>query len=159
LRDINDIRLRGLNLDHLVGYQHSLVFDVVCDDRIGHIDDLLVSGFERATLLGLPAHSLNGIGHPFRLVDEGIAQIAGPLNVIVHLVDYLRESGDGFDIVVPRLRIELGDIVRILDEPRGLHDFKRIRRSRKDCRQQRIGINRDRRDQFVQVGIALLRRG
>jgi hypothetical protein len=96
--------------------------------------------------LSLAPHPLNGIGDPLRLVDERIAQIARPLNVVVHLVDDLWESGDRFDIVVPGLRIELRDIVRVFDEPRGLYNFQRIRRSRQHRRQQRIRINRDRGD-------------
>jgi hypothetical protein len=65
--------LGGLNLNHLVRHNHSLVFDVVRDDGIGHIDDLLVRGFERATLLSLSTHPLNGIRDTLRLIDEGVA--------------------------------------------------------------------------------------
>lgn len=156
LRNINDIRLRRLNLNHLVRHNHSLVFNVVRDDSVGHIHDLLVRGLECATLLGLSPHPLNGIRDPLRLVDKRIAKIAGPLDVVVHLIDDLRKPRDRFDIVVPWLRIELRDVVRVLDEPRRLHDFQRISRRRQHRRKQWVWINRDWRDQFVQVRITLL---
>lgn len=156
LRNINHVRLRGLNLHHLISYVDRHLFDDVRDDRVGHRDDLLLSRFQRSASLSLGSHSLDRIRYPFGLIDERVSEIARPLNVVVHLVDDIRELGDRFDIVVPRLGIQLRNIVRVFNESCCLHDLQRIGRRRQHCRQQGIRIKRDGRDQFVQVSITLL---
>jgi len=132
------------------------LFDDVRDDRIGHRHNLLLRRLERAAPLSLGPHPLDGIRYPFRLVDERVTQVARPLNVVIHLIDDLRELGDRLDIVVPRLRIQFCDIVRVFHEPCSLHDLQRIRRRRQHGGEQRIRIKRNGRYQFVQVSIALL---
>jgi len=128
------------------------------EDRVGHRHNLLLSRFKRAAPFSLGPHPLDGIRYPFRLVDERVTQVARPLNVVVHLIDDLRERGDRFDIVVPWLRIKLCNIVRVFHEPRRLHNLQRIRRRRQHGGEQRIRIKRNGRHQFVQISIALLRR-
>jgi hypothetical protein len=130
LRDINDVRLRWLNLNYLVGDKHSLLIDDVRNHRIGDINDLLLGRFKRAGALSLRSHSLDRVSHAFRLINKRVAQVARPLNVVVHLINDIGEFGDRFDIVVPCLRIQLRDVIRVFHEPRSLHDFQRIRRCR-----------------------------
>jgi len=132
------------------------LFDDVRDDRIGHRHNLLLSRFKRAAPFSLDPHPLDCICDTFRLIDESVPKVARPLNVVVHLIDDLRERGDRFDIVVPWLRIKLCNIVRVFHEPRRLHNLQRIRRRRQHGGEQRIRIKRNGRYQFVQVGIALL---
>jgi hypothetical protein len=140
LRNIDHVRLRGLNLDNLIRYIDRHLFDDVRDDRIGHRHNLLLSRFKRTAPLSLGPHPLDCIRYPFRLIDEGVAQVAGPLNIVVHLINDIGKLGNRFDIVVPRLRIEFCDIIRVFDEPGRLYDLQRIRRSRQHRRKQRIGV-------------------
>jgi hypothetical protein len=113
LRNIDNLRIGGLNLHDLVGDVRGLLFDGIGDDRIGDGNDLLGCGFESAGVLGFGSHCLDGIHQIFRLVDECIAQVTGPGNVIVHLRNHVGKPGDRFDVIVPRLLINLGDVVRV----------------------------------------------
>jgi hypothetical protein len=144
-----------LNLDNLVSYIDRHLFDDVRDDRIGHRHNLLLSRFKRAAPLSFGPHPLDCIRYPFRLIDERVSKVARPLNVVVHLVNDIGKLRDRLDIVIPRLRIEFCDVVRVFHEPRRLHNFQRIRRCRQHSRQQGIRKQRDWGNQFVQVSIAL----
>ena len=155
LRNIDHVRLRGLNLHNLISYIDRHLFHYVRDDRIGHRHHLLLSRFERAAPLSLGPHPLDCIRHPFRLIDECVPKVARPLNVVVHLIYHIGKLRHRLDIVVPRLRIQFRDIVRVFHEPRRLHKLQRIRRCWQHGGEQRIRIKRNGRYQFVQVGIAL----
>jgi hypothetical protein len=148
--------LRWLNLDNLISYIDRHLFDDIRDDRIGHRHNLLLSRFKRAAPFSLDPHPLDCIRHPFRLIDECVPKVAGPLNVIVHLIYHIGKLRDLLDIIVPRLRIQFCDIVRVFHEPRRLHDLEWIGRRRQHGGDQRIRIKRNGRYQFVQVGVALL---
>jgi len=158
LRDIDDIRLGWLNLDHLIGDCNNLLFDSVRHDRVGYHHDLLLRGFERARTLSLGAHRLNGIHYFLGLVDERITQVAGPGKVLVHLGEDIGEAGDGFDAVIPALFIKLRDIVSIFfDKPGRLDNLQRISRRRQNRGDQLIGIERDGCDELFEIGLASLR--
>jgi hypothetical protein len=89
-------------------------------------DDLLVGGFEIACLLSHRPQVLNRIHQLFGLIYESFPKGNGPREIRIHFGDHLREPGDGFYIVVPRLGIQFGNVVGVLYEARGLHDFKWI---------------------------------
>ena len=92
------------------------------------------------------------------MIDESVPQVAGPLDVIVHLVDDIRNSGDGFDIVVPGLGIEFGDVIGVFHESRRLNDLQRIGGCRQQSGQEWIWKKSDRADQFIQIRFATLSR-
>jgi hypothetical protein len=96
-------------------------------DNVGDRDDLLLCGFEVAGLLGHRAEFLDRIHQFFRLINKSRPEIDRRGQVRIHLGDQLRELGDCFDVVVPRLSIQLRNVVRVFHEPGGLDNFKRIR--------------------------------
>jgi hypothetical protein len=70
-RYVNDLRIGRHNFDHF----------------LFHYDDLLVIGFQIADGLGLSAELLDGAHDIFLLVDHGVTQFLGPVEVLVHHID------------------------------------------------------------------------
>jgi len=124
-------------------------------DHVRYRDNLLFGGFEVAGLLGHGAKFLDRVHHLFGLINESCAEINAPWQIGIHFGDHFREPRDGFDIVVPRLRIQLGNVVRVLHEPCGLDDFKRISCCGQNDGNERIRMERDRLDELFQLCGAL----
>jgi len=74
------------------------------------------------------------------------------LEVVVHFFDEVGETGDGFDVFVPGLRVKLGEVIGIGNESGGLDDFERINRCRQEDRNERVGIKGDGSDEVFEVG-------
>jgi hypothetical protein len=73
LRDVNDIRLRGQDLDNRIGDTDCLLVNGVLEDLVGGGDDLLLGGFERPGLAGLAAQDLNGVHDCLLISHESLA--------------------------------------------------------------------------------------
>ena len=97
--------------------------------------------------------------HQSGLVNEGLAEAHGPGQVSVHFGDQFRELRDGFDVFVPGLRIHLGNIVGVFDEPRGLNYLEGIGGRRQDDGDERIRMQRDRDGELLKIGGASFCRG
>jgi hypothetical protein len=158
LRDINDFRLRGLDLDDGVGDDHNFLLNGLFDHSIGDDHHLLRSGLEIAGLLRFAAQGLDRVHNILLLIQEGLSEGGRPIQVIVHFVNDRREPGHSFNVGIPRLLVELGQIVGVLYKARCLHDFQRIDRRRQNGRDQRIGIERDGPQQLFQFCGTSLRR-
>src|SRR5580700_2986056 len=89
-RNVNNIRLRGLNDD---GRTLS-----------GHV--LLLSGFQISRLLRFLAHHLDRVHHVLLLVVIGIAQRRGPGQVFIHVAEDRWKGGERFYAGVPILLVD-----------------------------------------------------
>jgi hypothetical protein len=110
------------------------------NNYVRHSDDLLLRGLEISGLLGFGPQRLNCIHYILRLVDKGLAQLSCPIQVCIHLGNHLGELGDLLHIVIPRLVIHLGNVIRVLYKSRRLNDFQGISRRREDNCDQRIRV-------------------
>jgi hypothetical protein len=93
------------------------------------------------------------------LVNESLAQIHGPSQVLIHFSNQFRKLRDGLDVFVPGLRIHLGNIIGVSDEARGLNDLERVCGCGQDDGDERIRMQRDRHGELLKIGGASLCRG
>ena len=108
---------------------------------------------------GTVAQALHRLHHPGLLVKKCVAQLLRPVDSLVHHRQQLRECHQCVDTRVPAIR--LGRAHRLVTpemrirarQARGLPDFERVGRGHQYLRQQRIGIERDRRQHLVQTGL------
>jgi len=157
-RHVDDLRLGGLNFDDLVGHVDDLLLDRLLDDAVGNDDDLLRRRFEVACLLGFAPHGLDGGHHRFLVIGEGLAEIAGPIEVVVHFGDDIGKMAQRLNVLVPGLGVHFRDIIGVLDKPRSLDYLQGISRGRQKRGQERIRIKSDWRNQLFEIGFAPLNR-
>jgi hypothetical protein len=127
-----------------------LQHDNVCDG-----DDLLRCRLEIPCLLRLASEILDGVHQLFGLINECLAEVNRPCQVLVHFSDQFRELRDRLDVIVPGLLIHLGDIVRVSDEARSLNHLQRISGGRQDDGDKRIRVEGDWFGQFLELCRAL----
>lgn len=125
--NIDHVRLGRCNLHDLVRDIDRHILNGVGYDCVGDSDRLLFGRLQSARLVSFPAHPLDRVHDIFWLVDEGIAEVAGPPNVGVHLSDDIGHFGDRLDVIVPRLLIEVRNIIRVLHKAGRLHNFQWVR--------------------------------
>ena len=121
-------------------------------------DVLVLVGRKVARGLRLVAQPLHGIHHVVGLRQERIAQALHPGRILAERRERLRECHQRLHARIPRLRsatcfdrvVALGIRIR-LRPGRRIGDIARIGRRHQHLRQQRIGIQRDRRDQEALV--------
>src|SRR5262249_56202434 len=89
LRHVDRLAVGGLN------------DDIVVRNR----DCLLRSALQIAQRVGLGAQMLDRRHDVRLLVDEGIAQLGGPIQVLVHVFQHGGGMGQDLDAVVPRARL------------------------------------------------------
>ena len=86
------------------------------------------------------------------LVQHRLAERLGPVELLVHAGDDIRIVEQADDARVPvRIRLQLGLLGQLAEEPVGRDDLDRERRALQDQDQQRIRIERDRGDQNVEL--------
>jgi hypothetical protein len=101
--------------------------------------------------LGLGPKRLDCVHHLFGLVNESLAQCSCPIQVRIHLGDHLGEFGDLLHVVIPRLVVQLGNVVRVLYKSRSLNNLQWIsRRWQNDCN-QRIRVQGDGLDELLKL--------
>ena len=144
VRDIHDLGMRRLDHDCLVPPDHVQ----------------LLGALQMAGSVGLLAQLLDGLHYVRFLGEERFAQVFGPLAILVHHRQYLRERRQGFDARVPVLVVHRPDSViarkaRMVPGPAsGLGHLERIGGCHQNLRQQRIGIERYGRQQPVEILLA-----
>jgi hypothetical protein len=151
-RHVDDLRVCWHYLDDLFGHVDDLRHIGLLHDNVRDRNDLLVGSFKGAYLLSLGSEVLDGVHHFFRLINESLAEIQGPSQVLVHFGDQLRELRDGLDVLVPGLLIHFWNIVGVSDESRGLNYFDRIGGRRQDDGDERIWMEGDGLGQFLEFG-------
>ena len=150
-RNINDLRVGRLDLHNYVGHIDDLLFDGLFDDRVGDDDDLLRCRFQHSRGIRFGAQHLDRIHQLFLLIEEGLAQVHRPREVIVHFLDQFRELRHGLHVFVPRLLVQLRNIIGVLDEPCRLHNLQGIHRRRQDDGDQRVGMQGNGRGELFQL--------
>ena len=116
------------------------------------------AGLQRARRGGLGAQTLDRGRDILLLAEQRIAQLLRPVETIVHLLQDGRKRDQRLDADVPRLvgnglhrRVARQRGIGLLPA-RGLDDFQRIGRGHQHLRQQRVVIERDRRQDLVELG-------
>ena len=156
---VNHGRVRGHHLDDLFGHIDHLRDIGLLDDNVGDGDDLLRCRLEIPRLLSLGPEGLDGVHQFFGLVNEGLAEVHGPGQVRIHFGDQFWKLRDRFDVFVPGLRIHVGNIVGVFDEPRGLNYLEGIGRRGQHDGNEWIRMQRDRDGELLKIGGASFCRG
>ena len=140
-RDVDHLRIRRLNDD---------------GGALG-LHGLLVGGFQIAGGLRFLAHDLNGVHYVLLLVVIRITQRRGPGKVLVHISQHGRKRRQSLDAGVPillidglRQRVALQARI-VLQEAIGFHDLRWKRRGRQNLGNQRIRVQRNGRNQLLQL--------
>src|SRR5262245_57728255 len=120
--------------------------------------DLLLLGRGQLVVgVRLRAQPLNRI-HDVRLLRQhGVAELLRPVELRAHHGEHRRRRCELLEAVVPALLVDRGlelialEILVLGGPAVGLHHLERIGRGDQHLRQQRIGIERDRRQQRVEL--------
>lgn len=143
---------------------------IVHDRRIvvGHVDHLGI-GRHDAYVLGLEDHgllrracevagrfrlraeALHGGHHVVLLIEKSDAELLRPREVFVHPAQHVGITREGAHAFVPRLLVDLRRVASVLEETRREHDVRRIRGCGKNNAEERVGIERDRGDEFFDI--------
>ena len=116
------------------------------------------AGLQRARRSGLRAQPLDRRRDIGLLAEQRVAQLLRPVELVVHLLQDGREGDQRFHADVPGLVGHGGDggiALRAgigLLPARGLDDLERIGRGHQHLRQQRVVVERDRRQDLVELG-------
>jgi hypothetical protein len=140
-----------LDLHNSVGHHDHLLFDDSVNHDVGDGHRLLRSRLQSSRLVGLRPHGLNSV-HDLRFLDkEGLAEINGPLKIMIHLGQDLRHLGHRLDVFVPRLHGEIGAVVGVFHKPGRQNDIQRIHSGWQDGGHQGVGIKGNRGDQLLKL--------
>jgi hypothetical protein len=112
------------------------------------IDDdiLLRRADKRASALSLGAQALNRRKNVGLLIGEGLPKLERPVPIVSHHVEHIWIAGDRRNGRIPRLIVDLIGIIPRLEPCGGGGDVIRRGGGGKNLRQQRIGIERNRRE-------------
>ena len=146
----------------VVRHVHRIGIGLLDDDRLPvflrlNADLLLLGGDQLLVVIGLGAKALDRVHHVRLLREHGIAQVLGPVDLVAHHRNDVCGAGERLDAVVPRLLLDLRlqrialQGLALLEPAIGLHDFQRIGRRRQHIRQQFVGIERNRRNQRLEL--------
>ena len=131
----------------------------LADLQVLHL--LQLAGFHRELAQCLdPRHDLG------LLRRKGDANRLGPLDMLAHHLDDLREGDQRLDARIPGQRLQSLDqrialelrMAVLLQPLRGLGDLLRVGRGHQHLREQLIGVERDGRDQLVDLLPRVMRR-
>jgi hypothetical protein len=166
-----------VGIDRCAVDDHRIVRGHVDDLRVGLLDHdhsfvlndlgfylLLLGRFQIPLVLGFFAHALYGIHYVALLRQKCIPQIRRPLNVVCQTLYHVGQSGHGLYAWIPRLlRDSIGEffvlqILVLLEPLLELDEFERIRGRGQGLGQQRIGIQRNRCHERVELVRRDLRR-
>ena len=151
-RPVHDRRVVLRNVDHLRIRGHDL------DDLLLLHDRLLRRRLEGARLVGALAHALHGRHHLGLLAEERVAEILRPVEVLGHPAQQVGKVSEPGHARIPGLLREsvfqgLALQARIRLAPAiGLNQLERIGCGDQHLRDERIRVERDRRDQRVEIG-------
>ncbi len=145
-RDVDDLGIGRLNDDDL-----GRVIDRL--DR----DDLLLGRPEVALRARLGAEPLDRGHDLFLLSEERVTELRRPIQLLAHHREHVGEVRERLDARVPGLLLELASLCftgrtpASSHPPIGLDDLQGVRRRHQDLRQKRIRIERDRREQLIEL--------
>ena len=117
----------------------------------------LFGGFQVSGVFGLLAHALHGIHHIVLLREERVSQVGRPLDVLGQQLDDIRQGRQSLDAGVPILLLHgvgqrLVFEVLVLGQPLlQLNDLQWIGGGHQHLAEQRIGVERDRRHQRIEL--------
>lgn len=132
-------------------------------------DLLLGCGLEISGLLGALPEDLHGLHYILRLVVVSVAEVGGPVEVVVEHVEHVGKCGERLDARIPTgLRVGAGsDLIgravalrlHLMEPLVGDGDLCRISRGRENLRKQGIRIESDGREELLDLlGAERLRR-
>ncbi|MNK44245.1 hypothetical protein D3C87_629720 [compost metagenome] len=165
-RHVHHVGLHGLDGDELLGrfdHQGARVHRLhvgrgrVVGRRRGARHAQLVVVLEAAGLRCALAHHLDRVHHVGRVVVVGLAQRGGPRDVAGHLVHHGPERGERLHARVPRLLVggigERAGLERgvLLQPAVGRGDLIGVGGAGQDLRDELVGVQRNRRDQLVEL--------
>src|SRR5271166_6594587 len=140
-RHINDLWIRRFN-----------------DDGIPLVrDGFLLGALQVPGQLRSLTHRLNRVKHILLAIYVRLSERRGPRQILIHHAQQPTYLCEGLYTGIPRLGIDrLGEgislqIGMLLQPPVRFDDLRRISRRGQDLRDQRIRIQRDRRDQLLQL--------
>ena len=121
-------------------------------NHVGLGDDLLLRRVdERAGGASLGAEALHRLHHLGRLFDKRLAELFGPVEVFIHPGEHGGIMREGFHALVPRPVLDLRSVAGIVaDVPRRQHHIGRGGGGRQNHRDERIRIERDRGEEFLE---------
>lgn len=94
--------------------------------------------------------TLNGRHHFRWLIRVGSTELLRPSEILVHPFHDIGIVGECFHAVVPRLRIDLVRTISAVQKTSGENNVRASGRSWQQNSDERVGIERDRRDQFIE---------
>ena len=127
------------------------------------VSTILVSTFCCSVVSSLPAvlrlgsEALHRVHHVALLLEKRVAEIVRPRDVFGQALQEIRNDDRGLNARIPGLLLDLAVraspfSVLVLREPLlRLDELERVRRGHERLGQQRVGIERDRRDQRVEL--------
>ena len=118
---------------------------VVLDEHL-----LLRRGDEIAHVASHVAQALDRHHHVGGLVDVGLTQGSGPVDLVGHHGDHRGIVGDGLDADIPRLIVDAVGAVGA-NPASGFVDVIHESGGHEDLRKKRIGIERDGREKIVEL--------
>src|SRR5579862_503070 len=156
-RHVNHLRVRRLVLDDGGLRRCSLGCRCIRRRRRCRFDGdrLLLGALEIACLFRHEAQALDRVHHVILLGQEGIAELLGPVELVVHHGEHRRKRGQRLYTWIPALLLEgiLQGLVLeggvLLLPARRFDDFERIGGRHQDLRQQRVGIEGNGRDDLL----------
>ncbi len=112
------------------------------------------------------AQRLHALHHIGLLISEGGAERLRPVELVVHLLDDLREGHQRFDAGIPGHWLQRGDqriavdrrVMRVRQPALRLDQLDRIGRGHQDVAQERVRIERHGRQHLVELGRGVRRR-
>src|SRR5262249_52847894 len=118
---------------------------------------LLLGGLQLVVLLRPVSQPLDRVHHVRLLSQHRIAELLRPVELVAHHLEGIGCCREALDAVVPALLVDRGlerialEILVLVDPTGGLHDLERIGRRHEHQGQQRVGVERDRRDERVEL--------
>ena len=156
---IGGVRPRAVNHGRVVrGNINDVGLGRLDDDRLPlrhHV--LLGRGLQVTGLLRLAPQTLDRFNHIALLRQEGVADLLRPVELVAHHVEHVGKPDQGLHARIPGLTRSLvhcgfASLVSVRFGPaRSLNHFKRIGRRHQDLTEQRIGIERDGRQQRIKL--------
>jgi hypothetical protein len=150
-RDVNDLRVGGLNLDDAVGYTDDGGYVGLQDNVVGYGDNLLGGSLKGAGVLCFVTEGLDRVHQFFGLVEERVAEVNGPGKVVAHFLDELGKLSDGLDIFVPGLVVHFGDVIGVFYKARCLDNLNGVNGRRQNNGDEGVRMQCNGHGKFLEV--------
>jgi hypothetical protein len=153
------IVVNRLNLVHdnllrlVVGHVNNIVINRIdFDNAVVVTDNLVFIRFQVARSIGAVAKAFDGGNRVRLLVYKCLAQLPGPVQILIEEPNDLGIIEQGNDRIVPlAVGLQSGICIQLVEEARRLDDLQRIAGGWQDDSQKVIGIQRDRPHEFIKL--------